>query len=153
MKLKTGKPVRRYDGVIPKSGKAVIDFAGHKLVHRSIKKDKSDLLVHVASGIVLRAYPIGTDRSIVLDDMAKNIDKLYDFVNNPDDYEIVGSDAFDTSSKKKDKVEKEYDTYKEPSYSRQGKFAHLNQDTSCVTGSCSSSSLKKTFNLKDAKWN
>jgi len=78
-----------YEGVIPQGGKSVIEFAGHKLVHRSIKKDKSDLLVHAGTGVIIRSYPIGSDRSIILDDMAENIYKLDHFLDNPTSYELV----------------------------------------------------------------
>jgi len=89
MKMQNGKQVVfLYDGVIPQSGKSVIEFGGYKLCHRSIKKDKSDILVHVDSKIVVRAYPIGADRSVVLDDLATNIVKLKDFIDNPESYEI-----------------------------------------------------------------
>ena len=72
-----GKPVVfLYNGVIPKSGKAIIEFGGIKLCHRSIKADKSDLLVHVESKIIIRSYLMKTDRSIILDDIANNIDNF-----------------------------------------------------------------------------
>ncbi len=83
------KQVALYEGTIPQSGKQIIEFAGHKLCHRSIKKDKSDLLVHVDTGIIIRSHPMGTERSIVLDDLANNIKKLEHFIDNPTKYNMV----------------------------------------------------------------
>lgn len=81
--------VVRYEGTIPQSGKSVVEFAGHKLCHRSIKKDKSDLLVHVDTGVIIRSYPMGSARSKVLNDLANNIDKLERFLDKPENYEVV----------------------------------------------------------------
>ena len=77
-----------YTGVIPKSGKAIIEFGGIKLCHRSIKADKSDLLVHVESKTIVRSYPMKTDRGIILDDIANNIDRLKHFIEAPEAYKV-----------------------------------------------------------------
>ena len=84
-----GCKVWLYTGVVPKSGSQVIEFGGIKLVHRSVAKDKSDLLVHYDTRVVVRLYPKKTDRSIVLDDVAKNIDKLKRFILEPNRYDMV----------------------------------------------------------------
>jgi len=84
-----GNKVWLYEGALPKGGKQVIEFSGIKLCHRSIAKDKSDLLVHIDTRVVVRSYPRNTDRSIVLDDIAKNIDKLKDFTLAPQSYDMV----------------------------------------------------------------
>jgi len=125
------KTIYQYEGVIPRSGKSVIEFAGIKLCHRSIKKDKSDLLVHIDSKIIVRAYPIGSDRSLVLDDLAKNIDKLEYFISHRDEFIIESRPKI---TKSKDNVpEVKYECYKEPSYSDKGR-------------------TKKSYNVGDIKW-
>jgi len=87
--MKTGKTVvYLYEGTLPKSGKQSVNFADHTLVHRSVAKDKSDLLVHLESRIIVRAYPMKTDRSIILNDLADNLETLEHFLANPDEYEV-----------------------------------------------------------------
>lgn len=145
-----GKPVVfLYNGVIPKSGKAIIEFGGIKLCHRSIKADKSDLLVHVESKIIVRSYPMKTDRSIILDDIANNIDKLKRFIEAPEAYKVE-----ERVKLSKTKENAEYTPQKDfqgLSYSRSGIYAHLNGDNpSCVTG-CGKKE-KKIFNVGEAKW-
>jgi len=132
--------VYRYQKNIPKSGKSVIDFAGHKLCHRSIKADKSDLLVHIESGIVLRSYPRDTDRSVVLNDMAKNIEKLDHFLDNADDYEIVDS---------KPELHKQF---KEPESILDRVSSPHNISHKDVKAIPKKQSVKKSYNLKDATW-
>ena len=81
--------VIQYEGVIPKSGASVFDFASHRLCHRSIKKDKSDYIIHIDTKTILLAMPIGSERSIALNYMAKNIDKIEHFISSPESYDIV----------------------------------------------------------------
>jgi len=108
MKAKSGKQVvYRYGKNVPASGKSVVDFAGHKLCHRSVGVDKSDLLVHIGSGIILRAYPKGTNRSVILDDMAENVEKLDHFLDNREQYLI--EDRPKLLKEKDIVVEKTYD--------------------------------------------
>ncbi len=78
-----GLIIRQYNGVIPKSGKSVFPFGAEKFCHRSIKKDKSDYLIRIGDGAILRAYPIGTVREKVIEDLSQNIGKL------SQDYELV----------------------------------------------------------------
>jgi len=82
------KIVFLYEGVLPKSGKQSVNFADHTLVHRSIKADKSDLLVHLETRIIVRAYPLDTDRSVILNDLADNFEKLEHFLANRELYEV-----------------------------------------------------------------
>jgi len=139
--MTTGSPVvYRYQKNIPKSGKSVIDFAGHKLCHRNIKADKSDLLVHVESGIVLRSYPRDTDRSVVLNDMAKNIEKLDHFLDNTESYEILDS---------KPELHKQF---KEPESILAKVSAPHNLSHLDVKPIPKKQSVKKSYNLKDATW-
>lgn len=149
-KMKNGKPVVfLYNGVIPKSGKAIIEFGGIKLCHRSIRADKSDLLVHVDTKIIVRSYPIKTDRGIVLDDIANNIDKLKHFIEAPEAYLL--EERVKLSKKEEDVSNTPSNADKKPSYSRAGNYAHLNDDNpSCVTG-CGRKE-KKRFNVGEAKW-
>ncbi len=88
-KIGTKQIVYLYGGVLPKSGKQVTQFADHTLVHRSVKADKSDLLVHLESKIIVRSYPMGTDRSVILDDLADNFARLQHFIDNPSEYEVM----------------------------------------------------------------
>ena len=90
MTKRTGKQqVVFYEGVIPKSGLSVFEFGGRKFCHRSIKKDKSDYLVDVESKVTLMAYPLGSDRSLVLNHLAENIHKLEHYLRHPESYEVV----------------------------------------------------------------
>jgi len=86
------KKVTRYTGKIPKSGSSVFKFGTHMLCHRSIKADKCDLLVNVKDGIILHAYPIGTNRMKIIEDVAKNIGVLDDYAKHPENYELYDLD-------------------------------------------------------------
>ncbi len=99
--------VYRYGKNTPKSGKSVFDFASHKLCHRSVGVDKSDILVHIESGIIIRAYPKKTDRSVILDDMAENIEKLEHFLAHREQY--IVEDRPKIQKTKDIAVEKTYD--------------------------------------------
>jgi len=127
-----------YEGVIPSSGKQVFTFGEHKLVHRSIKADKSDLLVDIDTRAVIMAYPMKTERSVVLNDVANKIDMLNHFKEHPNSYELIVKDK--VIKTKQNDSETQFKTFKEPSYSRSGKFANLNKG------------VKKTYVLKDSKW-
>jgi len=81
--------VSKYMGVIPMSGKQVFTFGGFKLCHRSIKKDKCDYLLDTQTGAILRAYPIGTARVVVIEDFASRIDTFKDFILHPSNYEVI----------------------------------------------------------------
>ena len=133
-----------YDGVLPKSGKQVTQFADHTLIHRSIKGDKSDLLVHLDSRVIIRSYPLGTDRSVILNDLADNFKRLEHFLRNPESYEVKHRPKID---KKKADADEDvvYNIEREPSYSRSGNYAHLNKDYEPTK------ELKK-YNMKDIKW-
>jgi len=87
------KRVTRYTGTIPASGKQVFKFGTHMLCHRSIKADKCDLLVNVKDGMILHAYPIGTDRMKIVEDVAENIDVLDDYAKYPNRYELYDLDT------------------------------------------------------------
>ncbi len=142
MMVMTGKQiVYLYGKNIPKSGKSVFEFGGIKMCHRSIGADKCDILVHIDSGIVARAYPAKTERSVVLDDMADNIRLVEHFIRNTESYSI--EERPKKFKIKKDDEDKVYDTHKEPSYSRSGNYAHLNKDADEPT---------KKYNQKDFKW-
>jgi hypothetical protein len=129
----TGR-VKLYEGVIPKSGKAVFEFAGIKLVHRSVGKDKSDYIVHQDSGAVIMTPPLKTERSKVLDILAGKIDVLRDFVSSIESYELYESES---SVKKVVEVELDYSS----------SMTHYS-DGSCVMPS----RRKKSFVVKDIKW-
>ena len=139
-----GTKVKLYEGTIPSSGKSVIDFAGIKLCHRSVAKDKSDYLIHIETKAVIMAYPRKTDRSIVLENIAKNISTLNHFIDSLNSYELVSPDNFIENKVKTTKRERIFTTYKEPSYSTSGKFAHLNKDYV--------ETKKKRYIVKDNKW-
>ncbi len=79
---------------MPKSGQTVFPFGAEKFSHRSIKKEKSDYLVRLSDGAILRAYPIGTLREKVIEDLAQNIDKL------SLDYELVEDEPLVKVTKK-----------------------------------------------------
>ena len=130
--------VKLYENIVPKSGKSVIDFAGIKLCHRSVAKDKSDYLVHIETKAVIMAYPRGTDRSIVLENIAKNIDALNHYIGQPQSYELVSPNEVIKEDAKE--LESTYSTYKKPSYSRSGNYSHLNKGS------------KKKYIVKDLKW-
>lgn len=133
-----------YEGTIPQGGASIIEFAGHKLCHRSIVKDGSDYLVHVKSRAIIMSYPAKTERSIVLDHLADNIEKLDHFLDSPQSYEMVSPDELLSKKKNVATIEAEHSKCtKEPSYSRSGKFAHLNKDQP---------TKKKSYNVKDSKW-
>ena len=142
--MKTGRTVvYLYDGVIPKSGKALVEFAGHKLVHRSIAKDKSDLLVHISSGIIIRAYPAKTNRSVILNDLAENIERLDHFLDNREQYEIQD----------RPKLLKVKDNDADVKYACS--MTHYS-DGSCVKPSQFKQEyklpLKKSYNVGESKW-
>jgi len=86
------KKVTRYTGKIPKSGSSVFKFGTHMLCHRSIKADKCDLLVNIKDGMILHAYPIGTNRMKIVEDVAKNIGVLDDYAKHPENYELYDLD-------------------------------------------------------------
>ena len=89
MKMMIGsQKVRLYQGHLAKSGKSIIEFGGHKLSHLSKVADKSDLLVHNETGVVLRAYPAKTDRAIVLDDLAGMVHVLEHYLKHQESFEI-----------------------------------------------------------------
>ncbi len=109
MKMRTGsQTVYLYGKKVPKSGKSIIEFSGIKLCHRSIKADKSDVLVHVDSGIIARAYPIGTGRGVVIEDIANNLDKLKHFIFCPEEFLI--EDRPKILKVKKEDTERKYET-------------------------------------------
>ena len=142
MSRKIGKQiVYLYGKNIPKSGKTVFEFGGIKMCHRSIGADKSDLLIHVDSKIVVRSYPAKTDRSVVLDDMAYNVKKIEHFLHHPESYDVQPKP--DAVKIKKDDEDVVYDMPREPSYSRSGNYAHLNKDAD--------EPIKK-YNQKDFRW-
>ncbi len=68
-----------YEGTLPKSGASCFTFAGIKLVHRSIGKDRSDYLIHADTGAVIMTPPRKTDRAKILDYLASRIDELREF--------------------------------------------------------------------------
>lgn len=137
--MKTGIKVVSYEGVIPQSGKSVIEFSGHKLCHRSIKKDKSDLLVHIDTCAILRSYPIGTDRSIVLDDIANNVSLLQNLIDEPESYSIVNrSDVLSEDIKEPESILK--------LVSLPHSISHLDIDSKVME------KTKKSFNVGNAKW-
>jgi len=143
MKVKTGKQqVVFYEGTIPSGGKQVFEFGSRKFVHRSIKKDKSDYLLDQETKIILMAYPLGSNRSIVLNHLAENLHKLEHYIRNPESYEIVDKGVLLQKKSKAAEEEVSYDMEREPSYSRSGKFNHLNKDVV----------VKKKYNIKEAKW-
>ncbi len=115
-----------YAGHLAKSGKTMIEFAGHKMNHIDKAADKCSLLVHNETKVIVRAYPKHTERSKVLDDLAQNIEKLNHFIENPDEYETYIRPK--AQAKKDNDSDVVYDTHKEPSYSREGNYAHLNKD-------------------------
>jgi len=129
-----------YGKNIPKSGKSVFEFGGMKMCHRSIGADKSDLLVHIDSKIIVRSYPAKTERSVVLDDMAYNIKKIEHFLHHPESYDVQPKP--DAVKIKKDDEDVVYDTHREPSYSRSGNYNHLNKDVA----------VKKKYNQKEFRW-
>jgi len=142
MSRKIGKQiVYLYGKNIPKSGKTVFEFGGIKMCHRSIGADKSDLLIHVDSKIVVRSYPAKTDRSVVLDDMAYNVKKIEHFLHHPESYDVQPKP--DAVKIKKDDEDVVYDMPREPSYSRSGNYAHLNKDAD--------EPIKK-YNMRNQKW-
>ena len=68
--------VRRYSGTVPASGKQVFKFGTENFCHRSVAKDKVDYLVRVADKAILRCYPTNTDRLVIIEDLASNIESL-----------------------------------------------------------------------------
>ncbi len=82
--------VRQYTGTVPASGKQVFVFGTEKFCHRSVAKDKSDYLVRVKDKAILRAYPIKTDRMVVIEDLAKNISQLSQEYLLVEDEQVVG---------------------------------------------------------------
>ena len=135
---KTGTKVKLYEGTIPQGGKQVFTFGIHKLCHRSVAKDKSDYLVHIETKAVIMAYPLRTDRSIVLENIAKNIDTLNHFIEHAESYELVSPN--EVIKKDVKEPESTYSAYKKPSYSRSGNYSHLNEGS------------KKKYIIKDLKW-
>ena len=128
--------VKLYDGNVPRSGTSVFEFKGIKLSHRSLKKDKIDMVVDINSKIIISTYPPKTDRSVVLDDLAKNIDKLEAFIANPEGYQMV------EMPKHTNKVVKEASTHSisMETYSDGTPVVPRAKDK-----------LKK-FNMKDVRW-
>ena len=115
--------VKLYQGVINKSGKSVFDFSGVRLVHRSVKADKSDYIVHQETGAVILAMPIGSERSRALDYLAKHINRLLEFDTEPQSYELYIPDKVikQTKQQLKEAQNKQYEPlYKKPSYSDKG---------------------------------
>ena len=141
MSQKTGKQiVYLYGKNIPKSGKSVFEFGGIKMCHRSIGADKSDLLVHIDTAAIIRSYPAKTDRSVVLDDMAQNLKILNHFIAHRESYSV--EERPKPEKKKDNDADVTYAMFKEPSYSRSGKFNHLNKDAV----------VKKKYDIRKSKW-
>ncbi len=92
MSGKTKIKITRYTGTIHKSGKQVFKFGAYILCHRSIKADKSDFLVNTDDGMIIRAYPIGTSRNIILEDIAENLDALDRYFKHSSRYVLVDFD-------------------------------------------------------------
>lgn len=128
--------ITKYSGVIPKSGASVIEFAGIKLVHRSIKSDKSDYLVHQATGAIIRAYPMGTPRDKVLDDLANNLHTLKHFIDAPEGFDVELKPK--TSVKEDKPKESVLDKLESP---------HNISWTDIIV-----EKVKKVFNVKDLTW-
>ncbi len=139
----TKQIVYLYEGVIPKSGKSVIEFGGIKCCHRSIKKDKCDLLVHVDSGIIIRSFPISTQRSQILDDMANHVDKLKHFISHPEAYLI----------RERPTIQREQERHAEKSGGIT--MTHYSDGSEVKPSKWKQEfklPLRKTINLKDATW-
>ena len=137
---KTGKQtLYLYEGVLPKSGKQQVKFADHTLVHRSIKADKSDLLVHLETRVIIRSYPLGTDRSIVLNDLAENFKRLEHFLHHRESYEVQ------TRPKPQKKKDNDADTVYDISMSHYS-------DGSCVQPRVNKVKEIKKYNQRNFKW-
>ncbi|MDB4681377.1 hypothetical protein OAE88_00555 [bacterium] len=138
--MKTGR-VRLYEGVINKSGKSVFSFSGVKLVHRSVKADKSDYIVHQETGAIMFAMPIGSERSRALDYLAKHIERLLAYNTEPTSYELYKQEQLPKMTKQQ-RIEAERVPHKPisktPSYSDRG----------CVA----KPKTKRTFDMRYAKW-
>ena len=127
------KTVYLYEGTIPKSGKQCLEFDGVKLVHRSVKMDKCDILVEPTTGIIVRVYYFGTSRGKVLDDIANNIESLKHFLSHSEQFNIVNRPKI---TKQKEKPSKDYlYPVKPPSYSIDGR-----------------KKTKRSFNIGDSTW-
>jgi len=131
--------VKVYEGTIPKNGASVFEFKGIKFTHRSLKKDKIDVVVHIDTGIIISTYPPKTDRNIILDDLAKNIDKIDNFINNPEGYQMVEI----AKGTKKDVKEAPEHVITMQTYSN-GEKVKPRQ-------ACNVKPIRK-FDMRDAKW-
>jgi len=76
-----------------------------------------------------------------LDDLAANFKRLEHFLRNPESYEVRHKPEADKEKADAD-AEIVYNIEHEPSYSRSGKYAHLNKDVI----------VKKKYNQKDFRW-
>ncbi len=126
--------VTKYTGTIPAGGKQVFKFGAYTLCHRSIKADKSDFLVNVDDGMIIRAYPIGTSRNIILEDIAENMDTLDRYFKHSSRYELVDFDSSKSVKLKDVKVDKHIPI-----------FMEYYSDGSCVHNE--SKTEKKYYNL------
>ena len=135
------KTVYLYGKNVPKSGKSVFEFGGISMCHRSLVADKCDILVHVESGIIARAYPAKTERSVILDDMAQNMKLIEHFIRNTESYSIEERPA-KLKIKKDNDADVEYDI----------KMTHYS-DGSCVEPTVGKSPIvQKKYNQKEFKW-
>jgi len=80
--------VKRYEGTIPKSGKQVFEFSGYAFAHRSIKGDRIDYLISIPDGWIIGVYQRGTERHVLLDDLAKKFELVKEFLNDPEGFNI-----------------------------------------------------------------
>lgn len=136
IKIMDCKQVVKYNGHLAKSGKTVINFAGIELAHLSKKADKSDLLVHVNTGAILRSYPQDTNRSVILDDMASSIKLLDHFLDNPESYEVVTR----------------CDMYTEPIKEPESILELVSAPHNISHLDVKVKQTKKSFNIGEAKW-
>ena len=120
--MRNGKTIKGYDKNIPKSGKQVFEFMGEKLCHRSIKANKCDLLIHIESKAIIMAYPLGTDRSTVLDNISDNISLFEHFIKSRELYVVESPDDFKEDGNTIVVRDDTYKCYKKPSYSTSGSF-------------------------------
>lgn len=96
-------------------------------------------MLDTQTGVILRAYPIGTDRVKVIEDFASNQDKLEDFILYPSKYKVVEDEQVVTN---KEKTSPDGDTV--------GITMDYYRDGSCVVPR-QSVVAKKSYNLNKKK--
>ena len=86
----SGRTLYQYEGKIPKSGTKLFRFGTEQYFHRSVAKE--NLLIHVATRVIIGSYPRGLERTAIIESMARNMSKLKHFIGYPRSFTLIERD-------------------------------------------------------------